>query len=96
MVRLTFLETGFVEEKVDGEAYLDLDEQNQKAILTFTPEAGLVTKRMAQRQARGICATGFQLRNGARLGAGFTLDVQGEERIGEVLLQEGHKYRAPR
>ncbi|MHA2271692.1 MAG: hypothetical protein ACXACI_07505 [Candidatus Hodarchaeales archaeon] len=96
MVRLTFMETGFMEDKGEGEAYLDLDEENQKAVLSFTPAAGLVKKRMAQRQARSICATGFQLRSGGRLGAGYSLEVQEEAGIGDILLQEGHKYKAPR
>ncbi len=93
LVRITFVETGFVEDKAEGEAYLDLDEQSQIATLSFAPDAGLVTKRMAGRQARGICKTGFQLRNGARIGVGFNLEVQEGESIGETLLQEGHKYR---
>ena len=82
MVRLTFVETGFVEDKSEGEAYLDLDEGSQIATLTFAPEAGLVTKRMAGRQARGICATGFQLRSGERIGVGFGLEVkEGEVKV---------------
>ncbi|MFQ5978259.1 MAG: hypothetical protein ACXAB4_06585 [Candidatus Hodarchaeales archaeon] len=96
MVRLTFTDTGFVEDKAEGTGYLDLDESNQSAVLSFTPEAGLVVKRMAQRQARSICKTGFQLRSGSRIGAGCVLEVQGEAAIGDVLLQEGHKFRAPR
>jgi hypothetical protein len=72
------METGFMEDKGEGEAYLDLDEENQKAVLS------------------SICATGFQLRSGGRLGAGYSLEVQEEAGIGDILLQEGHKYKAPR
>ena len=93
MVRLVFSKTRFLEDKTDGDAFLDLDEGSQKANLTFPPNAGLVSKRMATRQARSICATGYQLMAGNRIGSGFLLEVQGETSISEVLLQEGHKYQ---
>ena len=93
MVDLVYKEKEFVESKTDGEAYLEIDDVNKKATLTFAPGASLITKRTAQRQARGICKTGLLLSNGHRVGEQCDLEVQSEGALDERLLQEGHKYR---
>lgn len=97
MVRLSFRGTEFVEGEIgDAEAHLDLDENKGNAVLLFTPGAGIVVKRMAGRQARGICKTGIRLKNGKLIGVGFNLDIQEGNTIEDVLLQEGYKYKGPR
>ncbi|MFW9997142.1 MAG: hypothetical protein ACFFD4_34175, partial [Candidatus Odinarchaeota archaeon] len=61
--------------KSGAEAVLELDVANNRATLSFTADAGLVTRRTAERQARGICKTGFQMSNGARVGILFDLRI---------------------
>ena len=77
-VRLVFVETHFTVGKTEGDIILDLDEQNQKAILTFAPGVGSLLKRTVIRQARSIVKTGFLLASGARIGQGFHLEIRGE------------------
>ncbi|MFW9995756.1 MAG: hypothetical protein ACFFD4_27200 [Candidatus Odinarchaeota archaeon] len=94
MVRLTYKDKNFIEGAAEGEAYLDIDEEKGVATLSFAPSASLITKRTAGRQARGICKTGFQLKNGHRVGVNCNLQESGDEdSIDDRLLQEGHKYR---
>ncbi len=94
MVRLSFKETEFIEGDIsDATAHLDLDEKTGNAILIFSPHAGIVVKRMAGRQARGICRTGIRLKNGKLLGVGFNLDIQEGNAVNDVLLQEGYRYK---
>ncbi|MFX1254166.1 MAG: hypothetical protein ACFFCZ_21315 [Promethearchaeota archaeon] len=94
MVRLSFKETEFVEGNLgDATAHLDLDEKTGSAVLIFAPNAGIVVKRMAGRQARGICKTGIRLKNGKLMGVGYNLDIQEGNPINDVLLQEGYRYK---
>jgi hypothetical protein len=75
------------------QAVLELDIANSKATLSFTAEAGLIARRTAERQARGICKTGYQLSDGARVGTMFEMVVSTETAIDQRLLQQGHHYR---
>jgi len=93
MVRLVFKNKTFTEGREEaGDAVLFLDEATQSGKLEYSPEAGLILRRTARRQAESICKSGFLLATGKRIGAGFTL-VEEEDKIDERLLQEGHKYR---
>ena len=93
MVRLVFKNRTFSEGREEtGDAVLILEESTQSGKLEYSPDAGLVLRRTARRQAEGICKTGFLLATGKRLGAGFSL-VDEEDKIDERLLQIGHKYR---
>ncbi|MFX0015669.1 MAG: hypothetical protein ACFFB2_12105 [Promethearchaeota archaeon] len=93
MVRLVFKNKSFTEGREEtGDAVLILDEATQTGKLEYSPEAGLIMRRTARRQAESICRSGFLLATGKRIGAGFTLADE-EEKIDERLLQEGHKYR---
>lgn len=93
MVRLVFKNRTFSEGREEnGEAVLILDEATQSGKLEYSPEAGLIIRRTARRQAESICRTGYLLATGKRIGAGFTLQDD-EEKIDDRLLQEGHKYR---
>ena len=94
MVRLVFRERSFTEGKEQsGDAVLSLDDATQSAKLEYSPDAGLIIRRTARRQADSICKSGFQLTNGKRIGAGFSLVVDKEDSIDERLLQVGHHYR---
>ncbi len=93
MVRLVFKNRTFSEGREEtGDAVLILEESTQSGKLEYSPDAGLVLRRTARRQAESICKTGFLLATGKRLGAGFSL-VDEEDKIDERLLQIGHKYR---
>ena len=74
-------------------AVLEIDDTSLKATLTYSPEAGMVEKRTAQRQAFGICKTGFLLSNNKRVGAGCELTIEAESKMADRLLQEGYKYK---
>lgn len=99
MISLRFINGEFVEEKTASkvakvEATLELnpDGDTGSAKLTFAEDAGLITRRTASRQASSICATGFLLDTGARVGRGFSLDIVDADTISEVHTREGHKY----
>ncbi len=93
MVRLIFKERSFSEGREEaGDAVLILDETTTTAKLEYSPDAGLIIRRTARRQADNIIRSGFLLANGKRIGTGFSL-IEEEERLDDRLLQEGHKYR---
>ncbi len=93
MVRLVFKNRTFSEGREEtGDAVLILDDSTQSGRLEYSPDAGLVLRRTARRQAGSICKTGFLLATGKRTGAGYSL-VDEEDKIDERLLQIGHKYR---
>ena len=93
MVRLVFKNRAFSEGREEaGDAVLILDEATQTGKLEYSPDAGLILRRTARRQAESICRSGFQLATGKRVGAGYIL-AEDEDKIDDRLLQEGHKYR---
>lgn len=93
MVRLIFKDRSFSEGREEaGDAVLILDETTNTAKLEYSPDAGLIIRRTARRQADSIIRSGFLLANGKRIGLGFSL-IDEEEKIDDRLLQEGHKYR---
>ncbi|MHA1968916.1 MAG: hypothetical protein ACW964_14070 [Candidatus Hodarchaeales archaeon] len=93
MVRLIFKDRSFSEGREEsGDAVLILDEGTSTAKLEYSPDAGLILRRTARRQADNIIRSGFLLANGKRIGAGFNF-LDEDEKIDDRLLQEGHKYR---
>ncbi|MFW9778402.1 MAG: hypothetical protein ACFFE8_06060 [Candidatus Heimdallarchaeota archaeon] len=93
MLRLIFKDGEFTEVRErSGDAILHLDEVTQSAKLEYSEGTGLVLRRTARRQAENICKSGYQLKNGLRIGAGFDLVVE-EDEIDGRLLQTGHDYR---
>ena len=48
--------------------FLVIDEGQKKLIMTVPAGISMINRRQAERQARGITATGFQLRAGGRAG----------------------------
>ena len=93
MFRLIFKDRSFSEGREEtGDSVLILDEGTNTAKLEYSPDAGLIIRRTARRQADNIIRSGFLLANGKRIGIGFSL-IDEEEKIDERLLQEGHKYR---
>ena len=97
VTKLLYKEKIFVEpEKNDTTgaiAVLELNDETKKAILTFTPETGLIDRRTSQRQAQGICKSGFLLQGGQRVGIGCALEVSSQDIITDRLLQSGHQYK---
>ena len=94
MVKLVYKDKSFQETSADGEAFLDIDNDKGVAILSFAPSASLIAKRTAGRQARGICKTGFMLKNGHRIGVNCRLDIVDDiDSVDDRLLQVGHHYR---
>ena len=57
---------------------LAIDEGQKKLLMTVPSGVSLITKRAAERQARGITKTGFLLRTGGRAGRDHELEVLGE------------------
>jgi hypothetical protein len=75
-------------------AVLEVNDAQKRATLVFTEGSGLILQRTAARQARGICKSGFTLKNGQRIGQNCELsEVKGERDIDDRLLQVGHHYR---
>ncbi len=74
-------------------AVLELNDETKKAILTFTPETTLIDRRTSQRQAQGICKSGFLLNGGKRIGIGCNLEISSQDVITDRLLQSGHQYK---
>ncbi|MHA2362743.1 MAG: hypothetical protein ACXAC7_02200 [Candidatus Hodarchaeales archaeon] len=98
VVKLIFVNKLFKEVENPAEvdtasAVLEIDEETEKATLSYSKDAGIVDKRTAQRQAQSICKTGFLLSNSARVGAGTNLIVSVDEQLPDRLLQEGYKYK---
>jgi hypothetical protein len=61
-----------------GRIVVELDEQAEKLTLTIPHDKGMVTKRKAERLARGIARSGYLFNDGGRRGRGYTLEIQGE------------------
>jgi hypothetical protein len=74
-------------------AVLELNDEAKKAVLTFTPETTLIDRRTSERQAKGICKSGFLLQGGKRVGMGCDLEVSSQDVITDRLLQSGHQYK---
>ena len=74
-------------------AVLELYLDDKKGILKFPPDAGLIAKRTAMRQANGICKTGYPDEDGTRVGADTALEIVDDAVIADRLLQVGHDYR---
>lgn len=93
MVRLIFKNRNFSEGREEtGDAVLILEETTLVGKLEYSPDAGLIIRRTARRQAESICKSGFLLINGKRIGMGFKLESD-EDRIEDRLLQKGYQYR---
>ncbi len=92
---LKFIDGEFVEsESNDYDAKLELipDGHNGFAKLYFSDGASLITRRTATRQAHSICATGFVLKNGVRVGRGYELEILDDDDVHDALRKEAHKY----
>ena len=62
------------------------------AKLSFSPDAGLILRRTASRQAESVCKSGFLLDTGERIGIGMTLEIIEADKLSDAHLREGHKY----
>ncbi len=62
----------------DDTILLVVDEAQKKLIMTVPPNISMITRRAAERQARGISKSGFLCRHGGRVGRGHELEVLGE------------------
>jgi hypothetical protein len=62
----------------DTAILLAIDEGQKKLLMTVPSGVSMITKRAAERQARGITKSGFLLRSGGRAGRGLELEVMGE------------------
>ena len=96
--KLLYKDKIFVEPKSNDDttgaiAVLEINESTHKAVLTYTPDAGLIDKRTSERQAKSICKTGFQLESAKRIGSGCDLEVSSTEIISDRLLQAGYQYK---
>ena len=94
-VVLKFVKGEFVETEGSGsEATLELTpgSPNGTAKLSFSGEAGLITRRTASRQAESICKSGFLLKSGERVGTGMQLEVLEGDKLSEAHTRVGHQY----
>jgi hypothetical protein len=62
----------------DDSILLVIDEAEKKLIMSVPPNVGMITRRAAERQARGITKTGFLFSDGGRYGRDHELEVLGE------------------
>jgi len=62
----------------DDSILLAIDESQKKLILTVPPGTGMIAKRAAERQARGITKSGFLCNDGGRYGREHELEILGE------------------
>ena len=56
---------------------LTIDEAGKKLILVIPTGTGMIERRAAERNARGIEKVGFQTTSGPRIGRGFELVIEG-------------------
>ncbi|MFX0135796.1 MAG: hypothetical protein ACFFDN_19290 [Candidatus Hodarchaeota archaeon] len=70
---------------------LILDESQQKWILDYSLEPNLIERKTAERQARSIAKSGFNI-GGNRVGIRYDLEIAEEQAVPEKLLREQHKY----
>ncbi len=70
---------------------LILDETKQKWILDYSLEPNLIERRTAERQARSIAKTGFNI-GGNRVGVRYQLEIAEQSIVPEKLLRDQHKY----
>ncbi len=57
---------------------LVMDDSAKKLLMTVPSSIGMIAKRAAERQARGITKSGYQLRSGSRVGRTYELEILGE------------------
>lgn len=57
---------------------LTIDDAKKKLLMSVPSNISMIIRRAAERQARGITKSGFLIRNGGPVGAGFELEVEGE------------------
>ena len=62
----------------DDAILLVIDESQKKLVMSVPGNIGMIARRAAERQARGITATGFLCTDGGRVGRGHELEVLGE------------------
>lgn len=88
-----FQEPENADDTADVVAVLDINDDTKISVLTYTPDVGMIDKRTSQRQAQGICKTGFQLESGERIGVGSELQISSSEALSDRLLQPGYHYK---
>jgi hypothetical protein len=62
----------------DDAILLAIDEDQKKLIMTVPANTGMIAKRAAERQARGITKSGFLCNDGGRYGRDHDLEILGE------------------
>jgi hypothetical protein len=62
----------------DDTILLVIDDAQKKLLLSVPSNVGMITRRAAERQARGIQKTGFLFGDGGRYGRDHELEVLGE------------------
>jgi hypothetical protein len=62
----------------DDTILLAIDEAQKKLLMTVPTNVGMIARRAAERQARGITKTGFLMSDGGRYGRDHELEVLGE------------------
>jgi hypothetical protein len=62
----------------DDAILLAIDEEQKKLIMTVPTNTGMIAKRAAERQARGITKSGFLCNDGGRYGRDHELEILGE------------------
>ncbi len=62
----------------DDSILLVVDDSQKKLVMTVPSGISMITRRAAERQARGITKTGFLCSDGGRVGRDYELEVIGE------------------
>ena len=62
----------------DDTILLAIDESQKKLVMTVPSGIGMIAKRSAERQARGITKSGFLCNDGGRAGRNHELEILGE------------------
>ncbi|MFX1293824.1 MAG: coiled-coil domain-containing protein [Promethearchaeota archaeon] len=78
----------YVQKKPEDGIYLILDRQNKKWLLIWDSNTSFIDQRNAERFARSIAKSGWQLADGTRIGIGFKLELRGKKSVPTQLLND--------
>lgn len=77
-----------------SKVFIEIDTKNERVIIQFPADVGLIEKRTVERRIKSIVKSGYHHQTYGRIGVGFLIEISGaEDKIPDVLLQAGHGYQ---
>ena len=74
--------------------FVEVDTKNERIIIQFPVDVGLIDKRTVERRIKSIAKSGYHHQVHGRIGVGFLIETSGaEDKVPDVLLQAGHGYQ---